>query len=297
MRLDPLNESSDVEDRRGGGSGSSGLGGLLGGGGRLGIGSMILAAAAYFVFGISPSTTLSGLDAVQSMSPSTSSASAVPVGTYAKDAQTVFASKILQSTKEVWGAEFSAAGGQYRAPVMVLYDGSTRTACGTGQASAGPFYCPGDQKIYLDLSFFQQMSRQMGAGGDFAQAYVIAHEVGHHVQNQMGIEEKVNARRARVSEAEGNALSVRVELQADCFAGVWAVKANAKNKILEAGDLEEGLNAAHKIGDDYLQKQAQGYAVPDSFTHGSSAQRMRWFKQGLQTGDWKQCDTFRAAAL
>ena len=137
----------------------------------------------------------------------------------------------------------------------------------------------------------------MGAGGDFAQAYVIAHEVGHHVQNQMGIEEKVNARRARVSEAEGNALSVRVELQADCFAGVWAVKANAKNKILEAGDLEEGLNAAHKIGDDYLQKQAQGYAVPDSFTHGSSAQRMRWFKQGLQTGDWKQCDTFRAAAL
>ena len=301
MRLDPLSESSDVEDRRdgSGNDGGSGglLGGLLGGGGRLGIGSMILAAVAYFVFGISPSTTLSGLDAVQSMSPSTSSAKVAPAGTYTKDTQAVFASKVLQSTKDVWSAEFAAAGGQYKAPVMVLYDGATRTACGTGQAAAGPFYCPGDQKIYLDLSFFNQMSRQMGAAGDFAQAYVIAHEVGHHVQNQMGIEEKVSARRARVSEADGNALSVRVELQADCFAGVWAVKANAKNKILETGDLEEGLNAAHQIGDDYLQKQAQGYAVPDSFTHGSSAQRMRWFKQGLQAGDWKQCDTFRATAL
>ncbi|TDR32359.1 KPN_02809 family neutral zinc metallopeptidase [Hydromonas duriensis] len=291
MNLDSVNESADIEDRRG----RTGRG--IGGGGRLGIGSLLLAAVAYFVFGISPSTTLTGLSTVQSMSADSSTGTAVSKGTYTKDQQAVFSSKVLQSTKEVWSSEFAAAGGQYKAPTLVLYDGVTRTACGTGDAATGPFYCPGDQKIYLDLSFFQQMSKQMGAGGDFAQAYVIAHEVGHHVQNQIGIEEKVSARRSRVSEAEGNALSVRVELQADCFAGVWAAKADVNSHILQQGDIEEGLNAAHQIGDDYLQKQGQGYVVPDSFTHGTSAQRMRWFKQGLQTADWKQCDTFRAASL
>ena len=291
MKLDGLNESNEIEDRRG----QSGGGGLLGGGGRLGIGSLILAAIAYFVFGISPSTTLSGLDAVNSVTQNSSQA--VPKGDYTKDGSSVFVSKILQSTRDIWSTEFTQAGGRYVAPTLVLYEGATQTACGTGQTAAGPFYCPGDQKIYLDLSFFRQMSQQMGAGGDFAAAYVIAHEVGHHVQNQMGIEEKVSAARARSSAAQGNLLSVRTELQADCFAGVWAAKANAKNPIIESGDIEEGLNAANKIGDDYLQKQAQGYAVPDSFTHGTSAQRVRWFKQGLQTADWQQCDTFRARTL
>ena len=294
MNLDHLTESNDIEDRRGQSGG--GLGSMLGGGGRLGIGSMILAAIAYFVFGISPSTTLSGLEVVQSVG-GASSSQAVPVGQYKKDESSVFVSKILQSTKDVWTNEFTQAGGKYEAPVLVLYENATQTACGTGQTAAGPFYCPGDQKIYLDLSFFRQMSTQMGAGGDFAAAYVVAHEVAHHVQNQMGIEEKVNAARSRSREAQANALSVKTELQADCFAGVWAVKANASNRIISDGDIEEGLNAANKIGDDYLQKQAQGYAVPDSFTHGTSAQRVRWFKQGLQTGDWQQCDTFRARVL
>ena len=174
---------------------------------------------------------------------------------------------------------------------MVLYSGRTQTACGVGQAAAGPFYCPGDQKVYLDLSFFNELQK-MGAGGDFAQAYVIAHEVGHHIQYLTGVEQKVSNMRSRLSEAQNNALSVRMELQADCYAGVWAARANASNQILEQGDIEEGLNAAHKIGDDYLQKQAQGYAVPDSFTHGSSAQRMQWFKQGLQSGDPNTCNTF-----
>ncbi|GHA77798.1 membrane protein [Formosimonas limnophila] len=291
MRLDQFDESGDIEDRRG----QSGGGGRISGGGRLGISSLILAAIAYFVFGVSPSTTLSGLDAVNSNS--SAAAPSAPVGQYNKDQNAVFVSKILQSTKTVWTDEFAKAGGRYQPPALVLYENATRTACGVGQAAAGPFYCPGDQKIYLDMSFFAQMSRQMGAGGDFAYAYVIAHEVGHHVQNQMGIEEQVNAQRQRVSETQANALSVRLELQADCFAGVWANKTQEKYQFLEQGDIEEGLNAAHKIGDDYLQKQAQGYAVPDSFTHGSSAQRARWFTQGLKTGDWRTCDTFRARAL
>ncbi|MGL4768285.1 MAG: KPN_02809 family neutral zinc metallopeptidase [Formosimonas sp.] len=290
MNLDHLREGSDIEDRRG-------QGGLLGsGGGRLGIGSMILAAIGYFVFGINPSTTLSGLEAVQSVGGGSTGPSA-PVGEYKKDAESVFVSKILQSTRDVWTREFTQAGMRYQPPVLVLFKNATPTACGTGQTASGPFYCPADQKIYLDLSFFKQMSQQMGAGGDFAAAYVVAHEVGHHMQNQLGIEQKVNAARSRASEAQGNALSVRVELQADCFAGVWAAKAQASQQILSDGDIEEGLNAAHKIGDDYLQKQASGYVVPDSFTHGTSAQRMRWFKQGLQTGDMRQCDTFRARAL
>jgi hypothetical protein len=283
MRLDPLQQSNDVEDRRG----SSG--GIMGGGaGRIGIGGMILAAVAYFVFGINPSTTLSTVSAVNSMTGGGVASSTGTKGLRTSDEQAVFASKIFQSTKDVWSQTF---GGQYRAPTMVLYSGQTQTACGVGQAAAGPFYCPGDQKVYLDLSFFNEL-QQMGAGGDFAQAYVIAHEVGHHIQYLTGVEQKVSNMRSRLSEAQNNALSVRMELQADCYAGVWAARANANNQILEQGDIEEGLNAAHQIGDDYLQKQAQGYAVPDSFTHGSSAQRMQWFKQGLQSGDPKGCNTF-----
>ena len=286
MRLDPLQQSDDIEDRRGSSSG----GGILGSGaGRIGIGSMILAAVAYFVFGISPTTTLTTVSAINSMTGgSQTSSSTGTKGLRTADEQAVFASKIFQSTKDVWSQTF---GGQYRAPTMVLYSGQTQTACGVGQAAAGPFYCPGDQKVYLDLSFFNEL-QQMGAGGDFAQAYVIAHEVGHHIQYLTGVEQKVSNMRSRLSEAQNNALSVRMELQADCYAGVWAARANANNQILEQGDIEEGLNAAHQIGDDYLQKQAQGYAVPDSFTHGSSAQRMQWFKQGLQSGDPKGCNTF-----
>ena len=291
MRLDNLPQSDDIEDRRGSSSG----GGILGGGaGRIGIGSMILAAVAYFVFGISPTTTLSTVSAINSVTGSSQASSTGTKGLRTADEQAVFASKVLQSTKDVWNEAF---GGKYQAPVMVLYNGRTQTACGMGQAAAGPFYCPGDQKIYLDLSFFKELEQQMGAKGDFAQAYVIAHEVGHHVQYLTGIEGKVSSMRSRVSETQANALSVRMELQADCYAGVWAARANQKHQILEDGDIQEGLNAAHKIGDDYLQKSSQGYAVPDSFTHGSSEQRMRWFKQGLQSGDPNSCNTFSNQAI
>jgi predicted metalloprotease len=286
MNLDSLKESDDIQDLRG----SS----RMATGGKMGLGSLIIAAVAYFVFGVNPSTTLSGLNSVQSMGGSGQTA---PGQVKQNDAQSVLASKILQSTKEVWSAQFAKQGLRYQAPILVLYQNRTATACGTGQSAAGPFYCPGDQKIYLDLLFFQQMSQQMNAGGDFAQAYVIAHEVGHHVQNLLGIEQKVAQMRARGSQAQANALSVRLELQADCFAGVWAAQANAKQPFLEKGDVEEGLNAAHQIGDDTLQKQAQGYAVPDSFTHGSSAQRMNWFGRGLKTGDMGQCNTFASSTI
>jgi predicted metalloprotease len=286
MNLDSLKESDDIQDLRG----SS----RMATGGKMGLGSLIIAAVAYFVFGVNPSTTLSGLNSVQSMG---GSGQAAPGQVKQNDAQSVLASKILQSTKDVWTAQFAKQGLRYQAPILVLYQNRTATACGTGQSAAGPFYCPGDQKIYLDLLFFQQMSQQMNAGGDFAQAYVIAHEVGHHVQNLLGIEQKVAQMRARGSQAQANALSVRLELQADCFAGVWAAQANAKQPFLEKGDVEEGLNAAHQIGDDTLQKQAQGYAVPDSFTHGSSAQRMNWFGRGLKTGDMGQCNTFASSTI
>ncbi len=291
MRLDPLQQSDDIEDRRGSSSG----GGILGSGaGRFGIGGMILAAVAYFVFGISPTTTLSTVSAINSVTGGSQTSSTGTKGLRTADEQAVFASKVLQSTKEVWNEAF---GGKYPAPTMVLYSGRTQTACGIGQAAAGPFYCPGDQKVYLDLSFFKELEQQMGAGGDFAQAYVIAHEVGHHVQYLTGIEAKVSSMRSRVSETQANALSVRMELQADCYAGVWAARANQKYQILEDGDIQEGMNAAHKIGDDYLQKSSQGYVVPDSFTHGSSEQRMRWFKQGLQSGDPNSCNTFSNQAI
>lgn len=282
MRLDPNEQSEHIEDRRGSG------GVMSGGGGKVGVGSLLLAAVAYFVFGINPSTTLSTVGALNGSNASGTS-SAGTKGLRTADQQAVFASSVLKSTEVVWNELF---GGKYPAPKMVLYTGRTQTACGLGQAAAGPFYCPGDQKIYLDLSFFQEMERSMGAGGDFAQAYVIAHEVGHHIQYVTGTEAKVSALRRKGSEAQANALSVRMELQADCYAGLWAARAHQKSKILEQGDIEEGLNAAHKIGDDYLQKSAQGYVVPDSFTHGTSAQRVRWFEQGLKLANVQACNTF-----
>jgi predicted metalloprotease len=206
----------------------------------------------------------------------------------------MFASTVLRNTEQVWGQVFKAAGGTYSEPRMVLYRGVTPTACGTGQSAMGPFYCPGDQSVYFDLDFFDTLARRMGAPGDFAQAYVIAHEVGHHVQNLMGITGKVDAQRGRVSQAQMNALSVRVELQADCLAGVWAHHSQQGKGWLERGDIEEAMNAAAQIGDDQLQRQSSGTVRPESFTHGSSQQRMTWFKRGLDSGSLAQCNTFDA---
>lgn len=208
------------------------------------------------------------------------------------DASKEFVARVLGSNNRVWGDIFTQMGQTYQKPKLVLFDGFVQSACGMAQSAMGPFYCPPDQKVYIDLSFYQDMKNKLGAPGDFAQAYVIAHEVGHHVQNLFGIASKVTARRMRVSQAEGNQLSVRMELQADCFSGIWAQEANATAQILEEGDIEEGLNAAAAIGDDRLQRKSQGYVVPESFTHGSSEQRVRWFKRGLQAQSLQDCDTF-----
>ncbi len=208
-----------------------------------------------------------------------------------------FVSAILGETEDVWQQVFAQRGQTYQAPHLVLFSGLAQSACGMADAATGPFYCPGDQKVYLDMSFFDELEQRFGATGDFARAYVIAHEIGHHVQNQLGIMAKVERMRGRVSEAEYRQLSVRLELQADFLAGVWAHHAQQSRQILEAGDVEEGLNAASAIGDDRIQKQTQGYVVPDAFTHGSSAQRVRWFKKGLETGDLQQGDTFSTEPL
>jgi predicted metalloprotease len=208
-----------------------------------------------------------------------------------------FVSTVLADTEDVWKDVFTKGGATYTEPKLVLFRGSTPTACGSGQAAMGPFYCPGDQKVYIDLGFYQTLKDKLGAPGDFAQAYVIAHEVGHHVQNLLGISEKMDKMRGRVSQVEFNGLSVRLELQADCFAGVWANHAQTSRQILENGDVEEAMNAAARIGDDALQRAGGGAVVPDSFTHGSSAQRQRWFNAGLQGGNLKGCDTFSARQL
>ena len=208
-----------------------------------------------------------------------------------------FVSTVLADTEDVWHGVFRQAGGSYQEPRLVLFRGATPTACGTGQAAMGPFYCPADQKVYIDLGFYETLQSRLGAPGDFAQAYVIAHEVGHHVQNLLGISAKVDQMRGRVSQAEYNRLSVRLELQADCFAGVWAHHAQNARQILEQGDVEEAMNAAAQIGDDALQRSSGGAVVPESFTHGTSAQRQRWFHAGMQQGSLKACDTFAARAL
>ncbi|TVT50808.1 MAG: hypothetical protein FHP94_00385 [Denitromonas halophila] len=288
MRFDNGRQSDNVEDRRGARGGRSGM---RMGRGKIGVGTIVLALVAMY-FGVDPSVVLnSGLTGggVAVESP----AGAPP----ANDAQARFVSMVLADTEATWQAIFQQGGGRYVEPKLVLFTGATNTACGMGQAAMGPFYCPGDQKVYIDLAFYDELRTRFRAPGDFAQAYVIAHEVGHHVQNLLGISGKVQEARQRVSEAEGNQLSVRLELQADCFSGVWAHHADRARQVLEAGDIEEALGAAAAIGDDRLQKQAQGYAVPDSFTHGSSAQRVRWFKQGLGSGDLKSCDTFSARTL
>jgi predicted metalloprotease len=208
-----------------------------------------------------------------------------------------FVSTVLADTEDVWKDVFAQSGGRYQEPRLVLFRGSTPTACGQGEAAMGPFYCPADQKVYIDLGFYETLKNRLGAPGDFAQAYVIAHEVGHHVQNLLGISAKMEQMRARASQVEYNALSVRLELQADCFAGVWANHAQASRQLLEQGDVEEAMNAAARIGDDALQRAGSGAVVPDSFTHGTSAQRQRWFDMGLKNGSVKRCDTFSARQL
>jgi predicted metalloprotease len=252
-----------------------------------GIGTIILALIA-LALGVDPSIVLQQSGDLSSPPGQTSTARLNPQEQQLAD----FISVVLADTEDVWHEVFREMGSTYREPKLVLFSGAVQSACGYAQSAMGPFYCPADQKVYLDLSFYQDLRDRHNAPGDFAQAYVVAHEVGHHVQTLLGISSQVNATRQRVSERQANELSVRLELQADCFAGVWANRAQAARQILEQGDVEEALNAASQIGDDRLQRQGQGYVVPDSFTHGSSQQRMRWFTRGIKSGDLRQCDTF-----
>lgn len=288
MKWEDGRESSNVEDRRGMGGGR----GLPIGGGGLSIGGIAIALVVGWVFGINPLTLL-GLMEGGGSAPTTQSgpAPAPP----ADDRQARFVSVVLASTEDVWTQAFQRAGATYQPPKLALFRGAVPTACGTGQSAMGPFYCPGDQKVYIDLEFFDTLHTKLGAPGDFAQAYVIAHEVGHHVQQLLGVTEKVEAARRQGPSANANAMSVKLELQADCLAGLWANQSQQARQWLEQGDVEEGLNAASQIGDDTLQRRSQGQIVPESFTHGSSAQRVEWFKRGMQSGKLADCDTFGRA--
>ncbi|OMG56685.1 hypothetical protein BJN45_03485 [Azonexus hydrophilus] len=290
MRMDDHRESDNIEDRRG----RSGGGGLRLGGGKMGLGTIAIALIASYFLGINPMTVLSmlaggGMPAIEQQAP----ASRPP----ADDPTAIFVSRVLASTEDTWNQAFREMGKEYQEPKLVLFSGSTPTACGTGQSAMGPFYCPGDQKVYIDLTFFRELKDQFKAPGEFAQAYVVAHEVGHHVQHLLGIADQVQQAKQRVGETEGNALSVRMELQADCLAGVWGKRTDTMKSVLEPGDLEAALTAASAIGDDRLQQQSQGRIVPESFTHGSSAQRMRWFRRGFDSGDFNQCNTFKTKQL
>ena len=287
MQLGDGRESRNVEDRRGGGGGFGGGRGLAVGGG---LGSVVLVVIA-LLLGVDPGVILSGGDPART---ETQGGGGAPP---ADDAGSRFVRRVLAETEDVWNPVFQQMNRRYQEPRLVLFSGAVQSACGMAQAAVGPFYCPGDQRVYIDLDFLAQMQRQLGAPGDFAAAYVIAHEVGHHVQNQLGVLGRVQELRSRAAEAEGNALQVRVELQADCLAGMWARRAQDARQILEDGDIEEGLNAAAAVGDDRLQRRARGTVQPDSFTHGSSEQRVRWFRTGLQSGQLEACDTFRPARL
>lgn len=285
MKWEGNRESDNVEDRRGGGLGLRGR--------SIGIGTIVVALVASYFLGIDPGTVLSLL----SGEPAAQVQQAAPAGPPARDQMTRFVATVLADTEDTWGELFRANGASYVQPKLVLFSGQTPTACGSGNSASGPFYCPGDQQLYIDLGFYQLMQQRFGVSGDFAQAYVIAHEVGHHVQNLMGIMQKVDTLRRRLPAKQANALSVRLELQADCFAGVWAFHANQARSILEAGDVDGALQAASAIGDDVLQKQARGYVVPDSFTHGTSAQRARWFRRGIDSGTIGECNTFASGPL
>ena len=280
-------ESDNIEDRRGM---SISRGTKIGGVGGLGLVAIVLIG---WFFGIDPTVLLQGLQETQTPSVSVQQSSRPT----ANDDQRKFVAVVLAETEDVWYEAFGKMERTYQAPKLVLFTRAVESACGMAGSATGPFYCPSDQKVYLDLSFFEDLRTRFGATGDFAQAYVIAHEVGHHVQTLLGISKKVHELQSRVGPSDRNKLSVRMELQADCFAGVWAHQAHKSRQILEAGDIEEGLNAASAIGDDRIQRRTQGHVVPDAFTHGSSAQRVRWFKAGLEQGNIQACDTFKTDRL
>ncbi len=304
MRLDDQRESGNIENRRdeggigfgGAGQGAGGMGGGLGGllglflpliGSKFGIIGIVVAMGAIFLFSNMGSITAPSAPTPQVSAP----APGAPAGG-ASQLQTEtdrFVAKVLATTEDTWGKVFAASGQQYPAPRLVLFDGSIRSACGGASSASGPFYCPADQKVYLDTAFFDQLGRQFGAPGDFAAAYVIAHEVGHHIQTVTGTSQQVTRAQQRAGRSQANALSVRLELQADCYAGVWAAN---NRSLLDEGDFAEGVRAAQAIGDDTLQRQMQGRVVPDSFTHGSAEQRIRWLTKGFESGDPNVCDTF-----
>jgi predicted metalloprotease len=290
MRLGGQRESGNVEDARGGMG--FGRGGMAVGGG---CGTLLIIVLA-LIFGVDPSQLLSGGGGGPAQGPPPAARPGAAPGQQAQDEMTTFVKKVLGSTEDVWGDIFRRNGSTYRQPTLRLFSGQTDSACGRAGASVGPFYCPSDERVYIDLSFYDELRSRFRAPGDFAQAYVIAHEVGHHVQKLLGTSDKVTALQRRAGEAQANQLSVRLELQADCYAGVWGFYAKQRG-LLDPGDLEEALGAASAIGDDRLQREAQGYAVPDSFTHGSSEQRTRWFRQGFDGGDLRRCDTFNTRGL
>ena len=287
MRWRDGRESDNIEDRRGV---SISRGTKIGGVGGLGLVAIVLIG---WFFGIDPTVLLQGVQETQTPSVSVQQSSRPT----ANDDQRKFVAVVLAETEDVWYEAFGKMERTYQAPKLVLFTRAVESACGMAGSATGPFYCPSDQKVYLDLSFFEDLRTRFGATGDFAQAYVIAHEVGHHVQTLLGISKKVHELQSRVGPSDRNKLSVRMELQADCFAGVWAHQAHKSRQILEAGDIEEGLNAASAIGDDRIQRRTQGHVVPDAFTHGSSAQRVRWFKAGLEQGNIQACDTFKTDRL
>jgi predicted metalloprotease len=335
MRWRGREQSSNVEDRRGSGGGGFRFpipgGGGGGRGGGLGVIGIVVVLGLAFFFGIDPRILMDGMgggptqtqqqpdgggvqipDIVKEMfpdlklpggdsdsvdAPSQPRDQIKPTQTGSDDEMKQFVAVVLRDTETVWDSLFQQFGQQYREPSLVLFEGATRSACGLGQAAMGPFYCPADGKVYIDLSFFRELKNRFKAPGDFAQAYVIAHEVGHHVQTLLGISEKVMEAKSRMSERQANAVQVRMELQADCLAGVWAHNADKRENILEEGDIDEALNAAAAIGDDRIQKQTQGQIVPDAFTHGSSEMRQRWFRRGFSSGEMDQCDTFNADEL
>ena len=293
MRWKDERQSDNVEDRRGQGGGFGGLTMRRGG---IGIGTILLALVGGWALGINPLELLGLIGGVGGSSLQAPAPSAPgQQGASPDDPGGRFVSSVLASTEDAWTEVFRRGGAEYRAPRLVMFSGATRTACGPGQSAAGPFYCPEDQTVYIDLNFYQMLQQRFKAPGDFAQAYVVAHEVGHHVQNLLGTMGKVQSQRQRMSEGQFNRLSVRLELQADCFAGIWARQSQQAKGWLEEGDVEEGLNAASQIGDDTMQKRTQGTVVPDAFTHGSSKQRVHWFKVGMESGQLSECDTFARA--
>ncbi|ALK10831.1 neutral zinc metallopeptidase [Blastochloris viridis] len=295
MRWEDFRRSDNVEDRRGDGDFSpGGSGGFPGGRGGLGIGGLIVVGVIAWATGINPALLIGGLEMLQGGPQQVQQQRSVPTS-QPTDKQGQFAATVLAQTEDVWKDIFRRNGQTYSPPRLVLYTRATQSACGLGQSAMGPFYCPNDRKVYLDLSFFNDLSRRFGAPGEFAAAYVIAHEIGHHVQNLRGVLGKTNDAKRSMSQREANALSVRVELQADCYAGIWAYQADSRFKILEQGDVEQAIAAASAIGDDRLQQRSQGRVVPDSFTHGSSKQRVSWFTRGLRSGDVAVCDTFQSA--